>query len=326
MATEEYFVSSEEDQIYNTPEKWYVRDKWVYYASKRKEKNQRDFIRLLTLTSTKCYDIDFFKNKNLLLTTDTGYAAESLTFCEYTPERFVLIHNRLPGARGFNGKLEDFVKAGSTDLTRRAERWFPYDVINLDFTKPGFRHREKKTSIMMDTISKIFVIQGFKEQAFSLFLTIPAIRSRSGNDTTGIEQLNECLSNNLGGDYPDFRNKFLVKYPNAQIRPYHEFLLVVVPKLIIKYGQSKIFDVQCRERCTYINRGARTTMVTFIFDCEYIGLQNGYGGNNPANILASQYQGRIIEIIEEDYQDINERFRQDAHLEEKYSRFVEKHN
>lgn len=324
MTAEQYFVRSEEDQIYNTPEKWYVREKWVRYAQERKDKNRRDFIRLLTLTSTDCYDIEFFRDKGLLLFTDTGYAPESVTFCEYIQERYVLIRNRLPGARDFFGKLEALVGVGNTRLTHRAERWFPYDIINLDFTKPGFRHREKKTSLMMDTISKIFMIQGFKEQSFSLFLTFPAIRS--GNDAAGRQQLNNCLNSNLGGRYPDFERFFLEKYPDAIISNYREFLLVVAPKLLIKYGQSGNFDVRCRERCTYINRGARAVMVTFIFDCEYVGLPNDYGGDNPADILARQYPTRILEIIEREYEDINNKFSQDQRLEQRCLKYTIKPN
>ena len=324
MSAEQHIVRSEEDQIYNTPEKWYVREKWIKCAQERREKNNIDFVRLLTLTSTKCYDVEFFRDEGLLSLTDTGYSPESLTFCEYIHERYVLIHNRLPGARGFLGKLEEFVKAGSTHLTPRAERWFPYDIINLDFTKPGFRHREKKTSLMMDTISKIFMIQGLKEQSFSLFLTFPAIRS--GNDAVGIQQLNNCLNSKLGGRYPDFESSFLEEYPNSVISNYREFLLVVAPKLVIKYGQSRNFDVQCRERCTYINRGARAVMVTFIFDCEHVGLPNGYGGENPADILVRQYPTRILEIIGRDHEDINSKFSQDRGLEKRCLKYTLKPN
>ncbi|MFB0556035.1 MAG: hypothetical protein ACETWQ_22250 [Phycisphaerae bacterium] len=322
MPAEEHFVRSEEDQIYNTPEKWYVREKWIKYAQERKEKNHRDFIRLLTLTSINCYDVEFFRDHGLLSLTDTGYAPDSVTFCEYIQERYVLIRNRLPGARGFFGKLEEFVEAGSTQLTHRAERWFPYDIINLDFTKPGFRHGKSKTSLMMDTISKILTIQGLKEQSFSLFLTFPAIKS--GNDTAGIRQLNNCLRNNLRGRYPDFENTLLEKYPQAKIPSYREFLLVVAPKLVIKYGQSRNFDIQCRERCTYINRGARAVMVTFMFDCEYIGLTNGYGGENPADILARQYPHRILEIIERMHEDVNSKFAQSQRLEQRCLKYTHK--
>jgi len=324
MTPEGYFVRSEEDEIYNTPEKWYVRDKWAKHALERKKKNHRDFIRLLTLTSTKCYDVKFFRDNELLLMTEVGYAPESVTFCEHNNERYVLIRNRLPGARDFFGDLEYFVGAGSPGFTSRAQRWFPYDVINLDFTKPGFRQKGKKTSIMMDTVSKIFMIQGFKKQSFTLFLTLPAIRK--GNDMTGKRQLNECLNSNLGGKYSKFEDNFLKKYPGGKFPSYREFLLVVVPKLIIRYGQGENFDIQCQEKYTYIGKGAKAVMITFIFECEYVGLSNGYGGENPADILARIYPTRILEIIERGYEDINKKFTQDPCLKGKYSQLTDKYN
>lgn len=324
MASEEYLVRSEEHEIYNTPEKWYVRYKWAKYAIKRKKKNDREFIRLLTLTSTKCYDVKFLRDNGLFRMTEVGYAPESVTFCENNSERYVLIRNRLPGARDFLGDLKHFVTTGSPGFTSRAQRWFPYDVINLDFTKPGFRQKGKKTSIMMDTVFKIFMIQGFKKQSFTLFLTLPAIKT--GNDMTGKKQLNECLNSNLGGKYSRFEDNFLKKYPGGRFPSYREFLLVVVPKLIIKYGQSGNFDIQCREKYTYIGEGAKTVMITFIFECGYVGLSNGYGGENPANILAKIYPTRILEIIERGYEDINKKFTQDPCLKGKYSQLTDKYN
>ena len=316
---QEPFLSSKEDQIYNSPEKWYVREKWAAHASQRKQKSGKNFVNLLTLTSTKCYDIRFFKDKGLLLTTPTGYAPESLTYCEYIYERYVLIRNLLPQARAFSGKIENLVDAGDTHVSQRAQRWFPYDVINLDLTKPGFRQRGEKTSTMMETITKLFVIQGLKRQSFTLFLTLPAIKR--GDDETGISQLDLCLKGNLEDDYPDFKTKFLEKYPNAKIPSYREFLLVVVPKLIVKYGQSENFDTSCSYRCTYINEGARAVMTSFIFDCEYIGLAAGYGSQNPTEILATQYPTRIQEIIETEHEDINKKFAGDPQLKEKYLQY-----
>jgi len=318
----EPFLSSEEDKIYNSPEKWHVRTKWVHYASVRKQKNNTDFIKFLTLTSTKCYDVRFFKDQGLLLTTNTGYAPESVTFCECNPERYVLIRNSLPGAQDFGGKIEDFVAAGSAHLTPRAQRWFPYDVVNLDFTTPGFRQKGEKTSITMQTISKIFTIQRLKSHSFTLFVTLPAIEH--GNDATGKTELKNCLKSNLDGSYPDFENNFIQKYPKRTFHDYREFLLVVVPKLIIKYGQSENFDTKCLERCCYINEGARTTMVTFMFDCEFISLQEGYGSRNPTEILAELYQPRIVEILEHDFEDINARFDKEPELRQQYLQFRER--
>ncbi|GEM_PF-433008 len=318
---EETFLSSEEDQIYNSPQKWHIRMRWIHYASRRKENSGKNYINLLTLTSAKCYDIKLFQQVGLLLTTDTGYARRSLTFCESHPERYARIRNLLPGARDWHGKLEKFVDAGHSYVSDRAQRWFPYDVINLDFTKPGFRQKEEKTSITMQTILKIFMIQRLKSHSFTLFVTLPAIEQ--GNDITGKTELDNCLNSNLDGSYPDVEKNFLQKYPEKAFPNYCEFLLFVVPKLIIKYGQSENFDTKCLERCSYINEGARTVMINLMFDCEFIGLQEGYSSKNPAEILAESYQPRIVEILEHDFEDINARFAKEPELRQHYLKFRE---
>lgn len=315
---EDNYQRTEEDQIFNSPQKWFVREKWVEYATIRKNSNRRPFVRYLTLTSTKTYDVDFFREKGLISTTNAGYLPESVTFCEYIPERFARIHNRLPGVRGFPGSFETFVGAGRIGQTYKASAWFPYDVINLDFTAPCFRQRGRRTSITMDAIEKVFDFQKLEKQSFSLFLTLPALRS--GDDPTGISQLNECLSANLRNRYRNLREKFFQIYPRRRFPSYREFLLFVVPKLIIRYGQNYTFDVICQERFTYIAEGARTVMITFIFDCEYVGLPNGYGGENPSDILAERYPQRIMDLLEKEFENINEKFERDRPLKEKYVR------
>ena len=59
---EDNYQRTEEDQIFNSPQKWFVREKWSEYATIRKDSNRRSFIRYLTLTSTKTYDVDFLNH------------------------------------------------------------------------------------------------------------------------------------------------------------------------------------------------------------------------------------------------------------------------
>jgi hypothetical protein len=66
-------------------------------------------------------------------------------------------------------------------------------------------------------------------------------------------------------------------------------------------------------------------MITFVFDCEYIGLPSGYGGANPADILAKRYPKRILEILEREYEDINEKFTGDPQLEKRYLQYANKY-
>jgi len=310
------YIGSEDDKVYNTSEKWFVREKWAHYALIRKDRNKREFIRLLTLTSIKAYDIIFLSKKGLIQTTDTGYSPESVAFCEKNPERYTRIYNCLPGARGYQGTFEEFVGAGNIGFTDRAKKWFPFDVINLDFSGPMFRHEDSNTSKVMDAILKMFMIQEFTKQSFTLFLSVPAVKK--WDDETGRKQLSDCLSVNLTSqETTKFKEAFEQKYPSKQINSYYQFLLVTVPKIIIKYGQSKNFDVDCLDRFTYIGENAQTKMVSFIFDCEYKGLPNGYGGENPASVLAKVYPDRVLKTITQNYIDINRVFEEQSEIKKK---------
>ena len=310
------YISSEDDKVYNTSEKWFVREKWAHYALIRKDRNKRKFIRLLTLTSIKAYDIIFLSKKGLIHTTDTGYSPESVAFCEKNPERYTRIYNCLPGARGYQGTFEEFVGAGNIGFTDRAKKWFPFDVINLDFSGPMFRHEDSNTSKVMDALLKMFMIQEFTKQSFTLFLSVPAVKK--WDDETGRKQLSDCLSVNLTSkETIKFKEAFEQRHPSEQINSYYQFLLVTVPKIIIKYGQSKNFDVDCLDRFTYIGENAQTRMVSFIFDCEYKGLPDGYGGENPASVLAKVYPDRVLKTITQNYIDINRVFEEQSEIKKK---------
>lgn len=318
-------IGSEDNRIYNTAEKWFMRAKWLDFALNRKKTNKKKFIRLLTLTSIKAYDINFLCEKGLIQTTATGYLPESIAFCERDPERFTRIRNNLPGARAYQGTFEEFVGAGSIGFTDRARKWFPFDVINLDFSGPMFRHKGRNTSIVVDAISKMFMMQGFTKQSFTLFLSLPAVKR--WDDEVGKKQLSDCLNVNLTSkETTKFKEAFEQKYRSKGINRYYEFLLVTVPKIIIKYGQSQNFDVGCLGRYTYIGESATTKMVSFIFDCEYRGLPNGYGGENPASILARVYPDRVLKIIEQDYVDINKIFEENPEIKKQYIAYKKEYN
>ena len=256
------------------------------------------------------------QTKGLIQITETGYSSESIAFCEKDAERYTRIYNCLPGARGYRGTFEKFVGAGDIGFTDSARKWFPFDVINLDFSGSMFRHEDSNTSKVMDAILKMFMIQEFKKQSFSLFLSVPAIGK--WDDEKGKKQLTDCLNVNLANkETIKFKEAFEQKYPSKKIDSYHKFLLVAVPKIIIKYGQSKNFDVDCLDRFTYIGENASTKMVSFIFDCEYKGLPDGYGGENPASVLAKVYPDRVLKIITQDYTDINKMFEEQPDIKKK---------
>jgi len=291
-------IEKEDERLFNTPQKWYVRRKWLEYSINRMRKNNRSFIRLLTLTCTQVYEIRLLLDNGLLLHTDSGaFDEHCLAFCEMVDHRYVLIRDALPGARNFLGRLEDLVGAGRIGYSNRIDSWFPFDVINLDINECIL----KRDSRIIEAIWKLFIIQKMKNQSFTLFLTICSVES--GNDKEKIKALYQSFEMNL--TELDIEEIFHVSFPDGVIKAYHDLQSLIIPKKIIEYGLSEGFDIQYSEKLTYIGEGLSTRMLSFIFDCEYCG---------PREIayLGSIRRDRILSILDHSWKDIDQILQEDV--------------
>lgn len=319
------YQHDQDREALNNPEKWYIRYLWLKHAKERCNKVGRGFIKFFTLPGVECFDIRLFKREGLLKTTDTGFDPESVAFCESTPERYARIADLLPQVRRYPGSYEDLLGVGMPGFTERADRWFPFDVINLDFSGPGFNQPGRNTSKTADAIKKTFRLQKSKRSSFSIFITLPANPLR--DDESGKRQLEQCLKTNLTGRrHPEFAKEFAIRFPATQrsgdpmyrILQYHEFLLIAVPKLVIKYGTEEWFLVTCQEKVTYRGEGHSTRMVSFCFQCEFIGLHDGYGSDPQGRKLANGYETNILTALTTQETDVNRLFSSDAELKGNY--------
>lgn len=311
---------------FNTPEKAYMRDRWYHWAERRRSTNSVGFINYCTFPGLNCHDV--IKLKPLLKITKTGYDKDSLTFFEKDIEIITDIRDKLPGAWHYLGHFEDFVQAASEGQNIRPDpestevnpfTLFPYDVVNLDYTGPGFKHKGKKTSAEMASIYTLFEIQSFKHKSFTLFLTFPAINR--GDDDQGKNALNQCIINNMR-QHDDFRHSFEGRYrgidspyystERRRALSYKEFLLISVPLIIINYGFQNRFDTICRERYSYIGEGNDALMVSFIFDCNYIG-------TNTYHAEINRLQPTRVVSIFNHYQNINEYFEANPDIRQRYT-------
>lgn len=297
------YIEKEDERLFNTRQKWYVRKKWVEYSIIRKDKNNRGFIRLLTLTCTQVYEIKLLLDNNLLLLKDSrAFDPRCLAFCEMSDHRFALIQGALPGAKYFKGRLEDLVGAGRVGFgISKVDAWFPFDVINLDINESIL----KRNSRIMEAIRKLFIIQNMRRQSFTLFLTISSVRE--GDYDANIETLRQSFNRNLSD--PEIEREFLEKHPNGTFEQYHDFQSITIPKKIVEYGLSQGFDTRCNERFTYVGQGLSTRMVSLIFECEYLG-------SSELEHLAEIRRNRILEILENDCKDVNQILEQDAEVSE----------
>ena len=291
MASPNSAIEKEDERLFNTLQKWYVRKLWLKYCIERKDRNNQNFIRMLTLTCTQTYEVKLLLDNHLLILTDSGaFDPRCLAFCEMCDHRFALIQKVLPGARYFKGRFEDLVGAGRVGYSNKVDSWFPFDVVNLDINECIFR----RDSRVLDAIRKLFMIQKIRSKSFTLFLTVCSIQE--GDDEESKNELREFLHKNL--DDTEIYNKFHEKYPNGAIHEYHEFQSTAVPKKILEYGLSEGFDVVCSEKLSYIGEGLTTRMVSLVFECEYLG-------STELATLAARRRERILEILDQDCKNVN---------------------
>lgn len=326
----EYFDKRTDEEIFNTPQKRYIRHSvWADYAKKRKQKGNLSFIRYLTFPAVGCYDVGVLKNLGLLETIEIDglIKYKSVGFCEKDAEKFALIQEKLPGARYYKGRYEELVGAYGDLIPDRAQKWFPFDVINLDFTSPLFSSNKNR---VINAIKRTFEIQKIKYNSFTLFLTLPARVDDDIED--GKDKLNENLKNNLlNSDMIEFKEKFLEKFPHVNLNEkiyaqmeYVDFLLITIPKMIVSMGTEEMFNVKCNERFSYVGdhyngvSANRTLMVKFVFECESVGRRDGLSGKDPINFLSKEYPKGILDFFIQSPININQMFESDGGLKSKY--------
>jgi len=291
MASPNSAIEKEDERLFNTLQKWYVRKLWLKYCIERKDRNNQNFIRMLTLTCTQIYEVKLLLDNRLLVLTDSGaFDPRCLAFCEMRDHRFALIQKVLPGARYFKGRFEDLVGAGRVGYSNKVDSWFPFDVVNLDINGCIFGGDSR----VLDAIRKLFMIQKIRSKSFTLFLTVCSIQE--GDDEESISELRKFLHKNL--DDPEIHSKFHEKYPNGAIHEYHEFQSIAVPKKILECGLSEGFDVVCSEKLSYIGEGPTTRMVSLVFECEYLG-------STELATLAARRRERILEILDQECKNVN---------------------
>lgn len=298
------FSRRDELAVYNTPEKAYIRSRWIHYARQRLNSTMAGDIRYFTLPGVGCYDIITFQQNNLLrMDSATQFNERSLAFCEKNPEKFARIRDKLTNARAYYGRYEQFIGAGQFNVSREANAWFPFDVINLDFTGPLLQPKG-----LLDSIRKTVLIQNQYHCGFTLYVTIKCDESWESEER--INELKENMNTNLTqASTAEFRSRFLERYPNygtGEI-PFCELMLYAIPKLLIRDGIDKAFDVNSEERFLYIGTGNQSTMLAFILNYEYRGLE-GIHGAEPNSDLVNSYPMKVRSLAEAHFVNINQFF------------------
>lgn len=312
---------ADEREFYNTPEKAYVRDRWLHYARERARTKGTSTINLFTLPGVECLDVRLFRSNGLIaMQSSTQYDPRGLTFCEYDALRYGKIRERLTYAKQVRQKYEQFVGTDRAfNAARTADSCFPYDVMNLDFQGPLLRPRG-----LLDAISRTTRIQSALHRSYTLFLTVKCDEELESTDR--LSQLRTGLDNNLTSPTTQaFKSGFLGRYPGYPGTPlgFPDLMLVSIPKYLIKDGVSNSYDTTCPERYVYVGQGHTTRMLTFILTYEYVGMGESLGDDPRGDALAA-YPTRVSQMIGTDYLDINRHFEDHAEVRDYYFGVVER--
>jgi len=195
--------------------------------------------------------------------------------------------------RSFLGSLEQLALGGDFD------DWFPFDVVNLDFTALPFPRSQPPFNSTWKAIQAILRGQRSHGRGFELFLTFNATREPANE--AAIRQLIEVVEQNFG-IRPWSEQAFLAgsgsQSPNElSVQAYDKFLLVCLPKFIARLATDEQFVVKGLERFSYKRRppwGATYSIVKFVLSLDPLPSPALRINVPPRHEIASQSYDELV--------------------------------
>lgn len=259
-------------------------------VDRKKNLGKKRDIRYFTLCAAKAMDVFMLERAKVLKRTRDNHL-HGVWFCEGDLYQFQEI-NRLiqTSERGFPAPLEDIVLFNPpvnpinnrsrlnpggrlTSEGRAALRLeeyhnnlvaaFPFDIINLDLTRPLFPPRQPIISRLMQTILRIIDWQMDKPlpenmggkliDEFALFLTIHIDEGATNPD--GVGKLAALIKGNIDAR-EEFRNRWFTEFASTSPSElaetdFERFLCLGLPKLLIERGIDKGWDVMSDRQFLY---------------------------------------------------------------------------
>lgn len=231
-------------------------------------------LKYLTFAGPEGYDIDFF-------TSDGVFKVENVRVWERSED----------AARALQGKygLAFQVKTGEAfDLSKAKEerRYFPHQIINLDFTNGAFHlSRARYIPHKFELISNIIDAQREHTESFMLLLSFAATADvDSDHGKVFVQKTAFDLATRFGHTEPLFN---LTRDP---VSTYPQTLAAVIPCAVIRLAGEHFYDAQCLGKALYFPYSMkRTGMICFAFHLTY---------DNPAlSETTCQGSKRMDEII-----------------------------
>ena len=281
--------------LFNSPEKKWIRQKfWLPPLKDFKGRFPKDLpFKYLTFAGPEGHDIEFFSKEHNI------FSIKNVSVWERSDE-----HAKALGLR-FGPELR--IKQGeafSLSSMARETDYFPYAVINLDFTNGFFNLKASRVSPhKLELIDNIVRGQQKHASSFMLFLAFsvaPDVDSPPGQAL--VHKLAFDMATRFGATKPLFN---LTRNPKAH---YDDIMSDLVPSAIIRVGGEHAFDTTCVGKAVYRPYGLRkSTMLCltfeFLYDNPPLSQTSHYVSRRmEETITTRQQQSLAVELI-----DVNER-------------------
>jgi hypothetical protein len=240
--------------LFNSPQKKWVRQFFWLPAIEDFKARSNQALKYLTFAGPEGYDIDFF-------TQDGAFKLENIRVWERSDD----------AARALQAKygLGFQVKTGEAfDLSKAKDerRYFPHNVINLDFTNGAFQlSRARYVPHKFELISNIMDAQREHTESFVLLLAFAATADvDSDHGKTFVQKIAFGLATRFGHTEPLFN---LTRDPAGT---YPQTLAAVIPCAVIRLSGEHFYDAQCLGKALYFPYGLKKTgMICFVFYLTY---------------------------------------------------------
>src|SRR5579864_1878775 len=240
--------------LFNSPQKKWVRRFFWLPAMEALRARTNQELKYLTFAGPGGYDIDFFTQKSI-----------------FRMEKIRVWEKSADAARALQSKygLAFQVKIGEAlDLSKSKDErpYFPYSVINLDFTNGAFQlSQARHIPHKFELIGNIMQAQREHTESFMLLLAFAgAADVDSDHGKAFVQKTAFDLATRFGYTAP------LFDLTRAPQKTYPQTLAAVIPCAVIRLGGESFYDTQCLGKALYFPYGRkRTAMVCFIFQLTY---------------------------------------------------------
>lgn len=242
-------------ELYNSPEKKWIRENFWLSALRQFVTQEHGDVNYLTFAGPDGHDIELFCNKYKLVKLENVRVWEK---SEKAAKRL---------SQKYGAPLQ--IKQGdavSLCRSRDEQSFFPYQLVNFDFTSGGFYlERPRWTPQKFETIASLIDNQRNCASSFLLFLAL-AVSPHVDNDLgrVFIDKVAFDLATRLGRPQP------LFNLTRNIAKTYPDTLSEIVPCAVIRIGGERNFDTECIGKAVYRPfRSRKTIILSLIFSFTY---------------------------------------------------------